>query len=204
MKFLVLVLCLSFVYSTISGSKKEEELPKDALCAGCEATVKELSRQLTFSSKQTLEKDVPKVLRTICDENNFKETEFSPAKVRAACTQLLKKQKTDITKALVDYYSKKTQSKSYLDLSQKICTETTGVCDRLTESGKPSEGRVIFNDETQSFEVIMGDNVRIPGPVKNKDDKDFILKNKMAEEGILLKTPIKPPKSVISTSHDEL
>lgn len=50
----------------------------------------------------------------------------------------LEKQKSDITKALVEYYSKKKQSKSYLDLSQKVCSDTTGVCSRLTEDGKPT------------------------------------------------------------------
>lgn len=51
----------------------------------------EISRRLTYNTKPVLEKDVPKVLRTICDEDNFRQTEFSPSKVRAACKQLLSK-----------------------------------------------------------------------------------------------------------------
>ena len=51
----------------------------------------EISRRLAYNTKPVLEKEVPKVLRTICDEDNFRETEFSPSKVRAACKQLLSK-----------------------------------------------------------------------------------------------------------------
>lgn len=202
MKIQCFILCLIFIHVTSSDSKKEEELPKDVLCAGCEATIKEISRRLTYNTKPVLEKVVPKVLRTICDEDNFRETEFSPSKVRAACKQLLKKQKSDITKALVEYYSKKKQSKSYLDLSQKVCSDTTGVCSRLTEDGKPAEGRVIFNDETQEFEVIMGENVRMPQPVVNPQIVEPAQKNNMAD-GMLRADPVKPLKHVPS-SHDEL
>ncbi|CAC5402175.1 unnamed protein product [Mytilus coruscus] len=201
MNVLNTLLLFSCIHLTISESKKEEELSKDVLCAGCEAISKELSKRLSYDSKQNLEKKVPTVLRTVCDEDNFKDTEFSPSKVRGACKQLLKKQKSDITTGLVEHYSKRKQSGSYLDLLQKLCTDVTGVCVRDTETGKPAEGRVIFNDEKQEFEVIMGDNVRMPQPViKEKDPKNS--HENIVVDGIH-SVPVKPLKPTMA-SHDEL
>lgn len=50
-----------------------------------------ISMRLSFNTKEILEKEIPKVLRNICDEDNYKETEFNPSKVRRACKQLLSK-----------------------------------------------------------------------------------------------------------------
>lgn len=64
------------------------------------------------------------------------------------------------------------------------------------------EGRVIFNDETQEFEVIMGENVRMPQPVVTPTIVEPAQKNNMAD-GMLRADPVKPLKHVPS-SHDEL
>ncbi|CAG2209482.1 unnamed protein product [Mytilus edulis] len=201
MNVLNALLLFSSILLVASGNKKEEELSKDVVFAGCEAVSKELSKRLAYDSKQNLEKKVPTVLRTVCDEDNFKDTEFSPSKVRAACKQLLKKQKSDITTGLVEHYSKRKQSGSYLDLLQKICIDVTGVCERDTETGKPAEGRVIFNDESQEFEVIMGDNVRMPQPVIKEKDLKYSHDN-IVVDGIHSES-VKPLKPTMG-SHDEL
>lgn len=199
MKGVFPIFVLSYLYLSCS-SHKTEEVSEDALCAGCEATAKALSMHLSFNSKEVLEKEIPKVLRTICDEENYKETEFNPSKVRSACKQLLKKRKTDITNALINYYSKKRQSQSYLDLSEKLCgDDVTGVCVKPTEHGRPTEGKVIFNDETQEFEVIMGDNVRMPRPL----DPEKLQKPSIQPSEAVHVKPLKPTVAQ-HDSHDEL
>lgn len=58
---------------------------------------------------------------------------------------------------------------------------------------------MIFNDETQEFEVIMGDNVRMPRPVDPEKPQKHTIRS---SEAVNIK-PLKP--TVLKhDSHDEL
>lgn len=87
---------------------------------------------------------------------------------------MMKNNRTAIEATLVNYYNAKSRlDHSYLDIVQTICSEVTSFCPggggAATEV--PKKGGVVYNRETDSFDVIPGENVKMVRPSKQTHEE---------------------------------
>ncbi|XP_052687872.1 uncharacterized protein LOC128166624 [Crassostrea angulata] len=172
-------LSLVFLGIVVTGSfaketSKESKLTKEGICAGCQATVKELSRTLKHVTSEPISQRVPVLLSTVCRKENFKTYDITPSVIEETCKLMMKNNRTAIEATLVNYYNAKSRlDHSYLDIVQTICSEVTSFCPggggAATEV--PKKGGVVYNRETDSFDVIPGENVKMVRPSKQNHEE---------------------------------
>lgn len=173
-------LSIFFLVIAVTGSlaketSKESKLTKEGICAGCQATVKELSRTLKHVTSEPISKRVPVLLSTVCRKENFKTYDITPSVIEETCKLMMKNNKTAIEATLVNYYNAKSRlDHSYLDIVQTICSEVTSFCPGgggATSEEVPKKGGVVYNRETDSFDVIPGENVKMVRPSKQTHEE---------------------------------
>ncbi|XP_048762150.1 uncharacterized protein LOC125670805 [Ostrea edulis] len=171
-KFFVYVIFLYLV--SAKTADKETKLTPAGLCAGCQATVKELSRVLKHTTNDPISKRVPKLMSTVCKKENFKHYEITPSVIEESCKLMMKNNGTAIEATLVNYYNAKSrQGHSYLDIVQTICSEVTKSCPGGIDNfkDKPKQGGIVYNRETDTFDVIPGENVKMVRPSKQTHEE---------------------------------
>ncbi|XP_078318748.1 uncharacterized protein LOC111119415 [Crassostrea virginica] len=172
-----MIVSILSAFDTVSSSKedsKESKLTSAGLCAGCQATVKELSRTLKHVTNDPINKRVPVLLSTVCKKENFKTYDITPSVIEETCNLMMKNNKTAIEATLVNYYNAKSRKDhSYLDIVQTVCSDVTNFCPGGIEKPKASskEGGVVYNRETDSFDIIPGDNVKMVRPSKQTHEE---------------------------------
>ncbi|OWF49579.1 uncharacterized protein LOC110451519 [Mizuhopecten yessoensis] len=164
------------IFVAVCFAKAHDPLPEDLseemYCAGCKATVKELGRALQYHTSEKMEKRVSDLLGQVCDEERFLSYEYSVKKLVKACEHLVQNHQDDLVPLLRDYYSKKSRKgHSYLHIAHIVCNKETFACGGGEEEGEedPKKGKVIYNDDTDDFDIHFGDNVKMVKPVREFD-----------------------------------
>lgn len=175
-KVFLSLLLVTLVAAKTDKNSKDSKLTPAGLCAGCQATVKELSRTLKHTTNEPINKRVPVLMSTVCKKENFKHYEITPSVIEEACKLIMKNNGTAIESTLVNYYNAKNRKHhSYLDIVQTICNEVTNSCPggAGTTEEVPKQGGIVYNRETDDFDIIPGSNVKMIRPTKQSTHEEL-------------------------------
>ncbi|XP_060071551.1 uncharacterized protein LOC132551431 [Ylistrum balloti] len=169
-KFLV-VFAAVCVHVAVAHKGFPADLSEEMYCVGCKATVKELSGRLQYHTSEKMEMRVRHALQAICHEDYFKSYEYSAKKLVKACEHLMDSHQQDLVYVLKDYYSKKSRKgHSYLHIAHIICNKETFACGGAVEEEEekydPKKGKIVYNDDTDNFDIHFGKNVKMMKPVR--------------------------------------
>ncbi|KAK3091152.1 hypothetical protein FSP39_017546 [Pinctada imbricata] len=113
------------------------------------------------------------MVKGICKEDNFKSLEYSPKQMKETCEYLLKNHRRVIEDGLINYYKEKDRKHlTYLDVVQQICSNRIKVCHGATDHiGDHEDGKIVYNPDTEEFDVIPGKKVKIARPGRHISDE---------------------------------
>ncbi|XP_069109278.1 uncharacterized protein [Argopecten irradians] len=171
-----LLLALTTVLAVMAHEPLPEDLLKEMYCIGCKATMNELQRVLQYHTSEKMEKRVRDGLQKVCHEDYFQKYEYNPKKLVKACKHLMNNHQEDLVPLLEEYFTKKSRKgHSYLHIAHIACNKETFACgseDDHEHEEDNGDGKIVFNEDTENFDIHFGKKVKVMRPTSESGLRD--------------------------------